>query len=126
MRSETNKGLTFSSGGRLGGSRRATVRSHLPWVSEFEESLDRTAPLVGIPGALEALWQERRGHWDRAHEIAQDISASDGSWVHAYLHRREGDQSNGAYWYRQAGKPAARGSLDDEWRAIVSALLKCR
>jgi hypothetical protein len=92
--------------------------------AEFEASLNGSAPPPGAPGALAALWHERRGDWNRAHEIAQDIAASAGSWVHAYLHRREGDQSNAAYWYRQAGKPVARGSLDEEWRAIVEALLK--
>jgi hypothetical protein len=72
---------------------------------------------------LAALWHERRGDWTRAHEIAQEIDDETGAWVHAYLHRREGDESNAAYWYRRAGKPIARAGLDDEWRAIVEALL---
>jgi hypothetical protein len=93
-------------------------------LSEFEDSLRDTAPPAGVHGALAALWHERRGDWDRAHEIAQDIAGPDGSWGHAYLHRREGDQSNAAYWYRQAGRPVARGNLDEEWRAIVEAFLK--
>ena len=103
----------------------ATARAILFGVdlARFEESLQGSAPPAGVSGALEALWYERRGGWDRAHEIAQDIAGTDGSWVHAYLHRREGDLSNAAYWYRQAGKPVARGNLDDEWRAIVEALL---
>jgi hypothetical protein len=92
-------------------------------LAEFEDSLRDAAPPLGISGALEALWHERRGNWDRAHEIAQDIAGSDGSWVHAYLHRREGDQSNAEYWYRQARKPVARGELNEEWRAIVTTLL---
>ena len=92
-------------------------------VFRFEESLEQTAPPAGVSPALEALWHERRGNWDRAHTIAQDIAGADGAWVHAYLHRREGDQSNAAYWYDRAGKPVQRGSLDDEWRAIVEALL---
>jgi hypothetical protein len=92
-------------------------------LADFEESLQDTAPPAGVSGVLEALWHERRGDWDRAHEIAQDIAGPDGSWVHAYLHRREGDLSNAAYWYRHAGKPVARGNLDDEWRAIVEVLL---
>jgi len=91
---------------------------------QFEASLHESAPPVGISGALEALWHERRGDWDRAREIAQDIAGAEGSWVHAYLHRREGDQSNAAYWYRRAGKPVARGNLDEEWRAIVDTFLK--
>ena len=93
-------------------------------LGEFEASLRGSTPPDGVHGVLEALWHERRGDWDRAHEIAQDIAGSDGSWVHAYLHRREGDQSNAAYWYRRAGKPVARGNLDEEWRAIVDTLLK--
>jgi hypothetical protein len=93
-------------------------------LAEFEASLHASAPPAGVHGALEALWHERRGDWDRAHEIAQDIAGTDGSWVHAYLHRREGDQSNAAYWYRRAGKPVMRGDLDDEWREIVESFLK--
>ena len=69
------------------------------------------------------MWHERRGDWTKAHEIAQDDDSRDAAWVHAYLHRREGDQSNAAYWYRQAAKPVIRGSLDQEWREIVEALL---
>jgi hypothetical protein len=92
-------------------------------LAEFEDSLRDAAPPTGISGALEALWHERRGNWDRAHEIAQDIGGPEGSWVHAYLHRREGDQSNAEYWYRQARQPVARGTLDEEWRAIVETLL---
>jgi hypothetical protein len=93
-------------------------------LSDFEASLRQPIPPSGLPETLEALWHERRGDWDRAHQIAQDIAGSEGSWIHAYLHRREGDQSNAAYWYRQAGQTVARGDLDDEWRAIVEALLK--
>ncbi len=92
-------------------------------VSSFEESLAQTGPPAGLSDALHALWHERRGDWERAHQIAQEISGRDGAWVHAYLHRREGDQPNAAYWYGQAGKPITRGSLDEEWRAIVEALL---
>ena len=70
-----------------------------------------------------ALWHDGRGDWDAAHRVAQDVDTSDGSWVHAYLHRKERDASNAAYWYRRAGKPSASASLDAEWDAIVSALL---
>ena len=91
--------------------------------SIFEESVKQTAPPAGITPALEALWHERRGDWDKAHRIAQDIAGPEGAWVHAYLHRREGDQANAAYWYERAAQPVASGSLDDEWRSIVEALL---
>jgi hypothetical protein len=92
-------------------------------IETFEESLMRPAPPAGLSPAVEALWHERHGDWDRAHKIAQDIAGAEGAWVHAYLHRREGDESNAAYWYRQAGKPVMRGSLDEEWRAMAKALL---
>jgi hypothetical protein len=112
-------------------------------LQTFERSLTAQAPPAGVADLLVALWHERRCRvptrpdqpalaarsrsvardWTRAHEIAQDIETAEAAWVHAYLHRREGDQSNAAYWYRRAGKPVARGSLDEEWRAIVSALL---
>jgi hypothetical protein len=92
-------------------------------VAVFEASLTRARPPAGVSDALKALWYERRGDWEHAHEVAQEIGSADGAWVHAYLHRREGDQSNAAYWYRQAGQPIRHGDLDDEWRAIVKALL---
>ena len=90
----------------------------------FEASLAGAAPPPGVSSLLQALWHDRRGDWHRAHEIAQDVAGADGAWVHAYLHRREGDQANAAYWYRQAAKPVSRGDLDAEWRAIVEALLR--
>jgi hypothetical protein len=79
---------------------------------------DDTAPLV------RALWHDATGDWDGAHRVAQDVETADGAWVHAYLHRKEGDVGNAGYWYRRAGRPAATGSLDDEWRAIATALLR--
>jgi hypothetical protein len=73
---------------------------------------------------LVALWHDARGDWDAAHTVAQDVPDPDGAWVHAYLHRKEGDLGNAAYWYRRAGKPAATGSLEEEWRQIVGAFLR--
>jgi hypothetical protein len=66
---------------------------------------------------------EARGDWDSAHQIAQDDDSRDGAWVHAYLHRKEGDAGNAAYWYRRAAQPVASGALDEEWRSIANALL---
>lgn len=71
---------------------------------------------------LHALWCERRGDWDLAHKLVQDSSSGDEAWVHAYLHRKEGDNSNAAYWYRAAGKPVCRVSLDEEWQQIAKSL----
>ncbi len=94
-------------------------------IDDFRATLAGAAPPVGISSALEAMWQDARGQWDVAHQIAQDIPEEDkaGAWIHAYLHRKEGDLSNAGYWYRRAGKPVAHDSLEDEWTRIVTALL---
>ena len=91
-------------------------------LDEFRKTLKGSAP-PQVAGPLRALWHDARGDWDAAHAVAQDVHTDDGSWVHAYLHRKEGDQGNAAYWYRRAGRPVATGPLDAEWDAIVSALL---
>ena len=72
---------------------------------------------------IRALWHDRRGDWDRAHSLAQDVHTTDGSRVHAYLHRREGDLGNAAYWYRRAGVPVVSAPLDEEWTSLVRELL---
>jgi hypothetical protein len=89
----------------------------------FTASLEAAAPPTGCPPLLTALWHDRRGDWNSAHRLAQDVEDVNGAWVHAYLHRREGDQSNAAYWYRLAGRPISAAPLDDEWTTIVQALL---
>lgn len=70
-----------------------------------------------------ALWWEARGDWTRAHEIAQEIDGRDAAWVHAYLHRKEGDIDNAGYWYRRAGRAPHAGSFDQEWDMLVGTLL---
>jgi|RhiMethySRZTD1v2_1073278.scaffolds.fasta_scaffold584432_2 hypothetical protein len=102
---------------------RATLFFVRMTLTAFEASLTNPGPPPNLHPLVEALWHERRRDWTRAHEIAQGIDGDDAAWVHAYLHRREGDLPNARYWYRQAGKPAETGSLDDEWRVIVEALL---
>lgn len=92
-------------------------------LAEFEATVATVQPPAGLPAPLVALWHDRRGDWTRAHETAQEIDAAEGAWIHAYLHRKEGDAGNAAYWYRRAGKPVASGSFDAEWAAIASALL---
>ena len=89
--------------------------------SQFLSSLEGDAP-PAISAALAALWHERKGNWDRAHGIVQHIDTTDAAWVHAYLHRREGDLSNARYWYRQAGRSEATDALDAEWDRLVDAL----
>ncbi len=89
----------------------------------FKRSLDGAAPPPELDGALRALWHEARGEWDTAHKCAQDQADADGAWVHAYLHRVEGDASNAGGWYRRAGRPPSTAPLADEWRDIAQALL---
>jgi hypothetical protein len=72
---------------------------------------------------LQALWHEAKGDWTRAHELLQPEDGADAAWVHAYLHRVEGDAGNAAYWYRRAVKPVSQQSLADEWNSLVAALL---
>jgi hypothetical protein len=92
---------------------------------EFKLSLGSKAPPASLHLALQALWWDAKGDWTKAHECAQaDEGEPSCDWVHAYLHRKEGDVSNAAYWYRRAGKPAAKTPLADEWRAIVEALIR--
>jgi hypothetical protein len=76
--------------------------------------------------ALDALWWAARGNWERAHAIIQDEDGRDAAWVHAYLHRVEGDLGNAAYWYRRASRAPASGPLDAEWENIAAALLGSR
>ena len=80
-------------------------------------------PPAGCTPALAALWWDRRGDWDKAHEAAQSDEGREGAWVHAYLHRKEGDIGNAGYWYRRAGKPVATGPLPSEWEAIAKTLI---
>jgi hypothetical protein len=91
-------------------------------LEAFKASLAETAPpAVSLP--LQALWHDAKGDWHRAHDLLQDDDTPAGSWVHAYLHRKEPDLSNAAYWYRRAGKAVATGSLEEEWESVASELL---
>ena len=92
-------------------------------LADFKSTLSAPAPPAGLSPPLAALWHDARGDWDAAHRVAQDIESPDGAWIHAYLHRKEGDASNAAYWYRRARKPVVSVSFDEEWSAIATALL---
>ena len=92
-------------------------------LDEFRSTLSDPTPPPDFAPLLRALWHDARGHWDKAHQIAQDVDDESGAWVHAYLHRKEGDLANAAYWYRRARKPQARVPLEDEWAEIVAYLL---
>ena len=89
----------------------------------FTHSLSQTTPSKELSVYLQSLWHDGKKDWDKAHTIIQDIEDSTASWIHAYLHRKEGDQWNARYWYTKAGKPMPDYSLEQEWEEIVQALL---
>jgi hypothetical protein len=92
-------------------------------LEEFKGTVTRPVPPGGLSPPLLALWHDGAGNWDEAHRIAQDIEDGTGAWIHAYLHRKEGDLANAGYWYRRAGRPPAGVALEVEWEGIVEALL---
>lgn len=89
----------------------------------FRQSLTNSYPPSGLTPLLQAMWHDAHGDWTAAHEIAQDVHSRDGSWIHAYLHRKEGDLGNAAYWYSRAGRAMPSSSLDAEWESISRELL---
>jgi hypothetical protein len=91
---------------------------------QFHASLQDLNPPRTLTPALQALWYDGKNNWEMSHNIAQDISTPEGSWIHAYLHRKEGDLSNASYWYSRAGRKMPAVSLDQEWREIAHELLQ--
>ena len=93
-------------------------------VSDFKASLSGAAPAPEFSAPLAALWWAANGNWDAAHKIVQDEDDANSAWVHAYLHRVEGDLGNAGYWYRRAGSTGgAAVALESEWDQIVAALI---
>ena len=90
--------------------------------TELRASLAAAEPPAGVTPALQALWYAAKGDWDKAHDLTQP-GGNELDWVHAYLHRVEGDLSNAGYWYRRAGQPVATTPLDEEWGALASTFL---
>ncbi|MGH7186964.1 MAG: hypothetical protein ACREIB_11905 [Pseudomonadota bacterium] len=93
-------------------------------IRQFRASTDTTKPPGNLSQALQALWWDAKGEWRKAHEHAQAQDDKAGAWVHAYLHRKEGNRSNAGYWYRRCGKAASTAPLEQEWDAIARALLQ--
>ena len=114
-------------------------------LKDFKSSLLQSKPPDYLNNLLLALWYDAKGDvsadpsrrrlaeadkaggeagWDKAHKIAQDINDSNGAWIHAYLHRKEGDESNASYWYSHAGRKFSNLSLEEEWDEIAEAMLK--
>lgn len=89
----------------------------------FLDSLNDRHPPRDCGACLKALWHDAKGDWDQAHDQVQDLTTTDAAWVHAYLHRKEGDPGNARYWYQRAGKTYTTQTLKEEWETIVEALL---
>ena len=92
-------------------------------LAEFKRSLSKSKPPADLAPALVALWWAGKDDWEKAHKIVMDESGKDCAWVHAYLHRVEGDLDNARYWYRQAQRPVSSKTLATEWDAIAETLL---
>ena len=92
-------------------------------MADFRASLSGAAPASTLAPPLAGLWWAAKGDWDKAHKIVQEESTREAAWVHAYLHRVEGDFSNAGGWYRRAGRPASTAPLKEEWETIARALL---
>ena len=92
--------------------------------AEFKGTLTQSKPPAGLPPPLVALWWAGKDQWDKAHQIVMDEGSKECAWVHAYLHRVEGDLGNADYWYRQARRPVPTKPLAAEWSAIAETLLE--
>ena len=92
-------------------------------LEEFRSSLSHDEPPRQVSVALQALWWDAKGDWKQSHEVAQQDEGPAGAWVHAYLHRKEGDLGNARYWYKRADKTAATSQFEREWQQIAEALL---
>ena len=89
-------------------------------IDEFRSSV---AP-NGFSVELEALWYDGKGDWNKSHELIQDVNSKNAAWIHAYLHRKEGDIGNAGYWYAKAGKSIPNVTLDEEWQSLVKYFLR--
>lgn len=92
-------------------------------LPEFKKSLGHSKPPEGLSSALQAMWYDGKGNWEMAHNIAQDLHTKEGSWIHAYLHRKEGDEGNAEYWYHRAGEKFPTVSLENEWEQLTEQFL---
>lgn len=91
---------------------------------EFENTLVLNEPPNQWSNALKCVWFDAKGDWESSHNIAQDMHSKIGSWLHAYLHRKEGDRFNAGYWYRLADKPFPKSTLEQELEEIVTYLIE--
>jgi hypothetical protein len=91
-------------------------------LDEFKETLAENSPSKNLSDHLQALWFDAKGDWQKAHALIQDVNDKNAAWIHAYLHRKEGDIFNADYWYSRAGKKRPEISLEKEWEQIAEAM----
>ena len=91
-------------------------------VQTLRKSLSQSAPPAGLSLYLQSLWYDAKGDWQQAHDLIQDLPDTGASWIHAYLHRKEGDQWNADYWYRKAGRKRPSSTLEEEWEELARNL----
>lgn len=92
-------------------------------LEDFRETLSGSEPPEEMNYLLQALWFDAKGNWETAHELVQSVYTSEGAWIHAYLHRKEGDMENAAHWYGKAGKALPIQSVEEEWLIILNEFL---
>lgn len=92
-------------------------------LNQFLASMQNPTPPADLDPLMEALWHDGKGNWEKAHEIAQAKNTPSHSLLHAYLHRKEGDQSNARYWYNRAGRPVPSSTLAEEWESLAKEWL---
>lgn len=92
-------------------------------IEQLKQSLSHSQPPADASVYISALWYDANGHWQQAHSLIQDIPDKNAAWIHAYLHRKEGDTGNAHYWYNRAGKKLPACSLAEEWEQLATALL---
>jgi hypothetical protein len=88
-------------------------------IADFNASLRQQQPPATLGPFLLALWYDAKGEWGKSHNIIQDLESTDAAWIHAYLHRKEGDDVNAEYWYKRAGRLVPTESLKEEWNSLV-------
>ena len=92
-------------------------------IAEFNSTLNQNEPPVSLNPLLMALWYDAKGDWKKSHEIVQDIDTKEAALIHAYLHRKEGDDWNADYWYQRAGTKRTNHSIEEEWDSLVARFI---
>ena len=93
-------------------------------LDAFKLTLKKNQPNTDWPLGLQSMWWDMKGNWEASHDIAQEMISQDGSWIHAYLHRKEGDRFNAEYWYSRANKTFPKISLDNEQEVLVAYFIE--